>query len=305
MESAPMKDSELGQFVCVAHGGCLHSPHRTIRSDGVWVKQGSGGPFSSAHRDCFDAWEASVARDVANIARAEDHPQRASYARQPVDPELFRRTAPQWNCVDYPANGPHYTPNSGCVWCGMTREQIAAEYAAAEAAEDDDRDQQRDYAEEAYNRNFCPACGASPCTWDGEPDGFHTDEPAEPPRVVQGESNLSPGMCGHQTAYGLPWSEYCAEPAGHDPEHAGSDFQRAEAAKAAEAAEPATEWVRNQAPGQPGWFIAGYDADPGWLITDDHIQRLGRSGTEKLIEGLPPLPAEAWHSCKNCGCETS
>jgi hypothetical protein len=50
---------------------------------------------------------------------------------------------------------------------------------AAEAAEDEDRDQQRDYAEEAYNRDFCIPCGASPCTWDGQPDGFHTDEPAD------------------------------------------------------------------------------------------------------------------------------
>jgi hypothetical protein len=38
-------------------------------------------------------------------------------------------------------------------------------------------DQQRDYAEEAYWRNYCQACGASPCGWDGEPDGFHTDDP--------------------------------------------------------------------------------------------------------------------------------
>jgi hypothetical protein len=55
-ESAPMKDSELGQYVCVL--ACLHSPHITIRSDGVWVKQGPGGPFSSAHRDCYEAWKA-------------------------------------------------------------------------------------------------------------------------------------------------------------------------------------------------------------------------------------------------------
>jgi hypothetical protein len=35
---------------------------------------------------------------------------------------------------------------------------------------------QRDYSEEAYNRTFCDACGASPCDWDGSVDGFHTDE---------------------------------------------------------------------------------------------------------------------------------
>ena len=57
IESAPMKPSELGQYVCVL--SCLHSPHRTIRTDGVWVKQGPGGPFSSAHRDCYEAWRAA------------------------------------------------------------------------------------------------------------------------------------------------------------------------------------------------------------------------------------------------------
>lgn len=39
-----------------------------------------------------------------------------------------------------------------------------------------DQDQERDAAEEKYNREFCPACGTSPCGWDGVPDGFHTME---------------------------------------------------------------------------------------------------------------------------------
>ena len=39
-----------------------------------------------------------------------------------------------------------------------------------------DLDDERDYAEEDYNRHFCDACGSSPCTWDGVPDGFHTDD---------------------------------------------------------------------------------------------------------------------------------
>lgn len=47
---------------------------------------------------------------------------------EPVDPELFRRTAPQWNCVDN--GGPHYTPYGDCAWCGKTSEQIAAEQQA-------------------------------------------------------------------------------------------------------------------------------------------------------------------------------
>ena len=51
----------------------------------------------------------------------------------PVDAELFKRTAPAWNCVDYPGDGMHYTPGAvGCAWCGMTREQIAAEHRARE-----------------------------------------------------------------------------------------------------------------------------------------------------------------------------
>lgn len=52
-ESAPMKDSELGQYVCVAQGGCLYTPNRTIRTDGVWVK--TGQQWSSAHRVCHEA----------------------------------------------------------------------------------------------------------------------------------------------------------------------------------------------------------------------------------------------------------
>jgi hypothetical protein len=60
METQPMKPYELGHYVCVAHGGCLHSPQVTISSDGVWVK----GPTSwtSAHRDCFEAWQAREAK---------------------------------------------------------------------------------------------------------------------------------------------------------------------------------------------------------------------------------------------------
>jgi hypothetical protein len=62
LESKPMKTGELGRFVCVAQGGCLHSPKRTIDSDGVWAR--SPDPqvpgsymYSSAHRDCFEAWQ--------------------------------------------------------------------------------------------------------------------------------------------------------------------------------------------------------------------------------------------------------
>lgn len=70
MESQPMKPEELGRYVCVAHGagqerGCLHYPRTTIDSDGVWVRSPDPDPlnpgshiYGSAHRDCFEAWQA-------------------------------------------------------------------------------------------------------------------------------------------------------------------------------------------------------------------------------------------------------
>jgi hypothetical protein len=63
-DTRPMKDTELGHYVCVA--GCLHS-HRTITSDGVWVR--SPDPlnpdsdlYSSAHRDCHENRAATTER---------------------------------------------------------------------------------------------------------------------------------------------------------------------------------------------------------------------------------------------------
>lgn len=50
---------------------------------------------------------------------------------QPVDAELFPRTAPAWNCIDYPGEGMHYMPrsNAGCAWCGKKHDQVVAEIA--------------------------------------------------------------------------------------------------------------------------------------------------------------------------------
>jgi hypothetical protein len=99
-----MKPEEMskGQYVCVAHGGCLHSPHITITSDGVWVKYGT--QFTSAHRDCFAEWQ-----------RRENL-------------EHFRNTAPEWNCVAFPGEGMHYVnPKGDCTWCGMTKDAIRKE----------------------------------------------------------------------------------------------------------------------------------------------------------------------------------
>jgi len=47
--------------------------------------------------------------------------------RTPVDPELFARTAPAFNCITSP-EGPHYRAGDGsCRWCGLTAAQIAAD----------------------------------------------------------------------------------------------------------------------------------------------------------------------------------
>jgi len=45
--------------------------------------------------------------------------------REPVDPEMFGRTAPRWNCIDY-RDGAHYVPGDACLWCGKSREDIEA-----------------------------------------------------------------------------------------------------------------------------------------------------------------------------------
>jgi hypothetical protein len=47
---------------------------------------------------------------------------------RPIDPEVFDRTAPAWNCVAYPGEGMHLTARDGsCRWCGMTKAEIARE----------------------------------------------------------------------------------------------------------------------------------------------------------------------------------
>jgi hypothetical protein len=43
----------------------------------------------------------------------------------PADPDLYARTAPAFNCITDPVNGPHYiSATGGCSWCSMTNEQI-------------------------------------------------------------------------------------------------------------------------------------------------------------------------------------
>jgi hypothetical protein len=43
--------------------------------------------------------------------------------RQPVDPGLFARTAPAWNCIDHDG-GMHLIGGDSCSWCGLTTAQI-------------------------------------------------------------------------------------------------------------------------------------------------------------------------------------
>jgi hypothetical protein len=144
-----MKASELGRYVCVRD--CRHSPRITIRSDGVWVRSQDPDPlnpgshvYSSAHRDCYEAWSAcqdAVRADeqpsgLYQVTRGEVTRTSGTRAdalalaefigtRTAVNPELFARTAPAWNCVDYPG-AMHYLPGTrACQWCGMTRAEIA------------------------------------------------------------------------------------------------------------------------------------------------------------------------------------
>lgn len=85
-----------------------------------------------AEQEDYQRGRADRERELARMDPADR--QRIFDVYQPVDPELFQRTAPQWNCVDFPGEGMHYVGSAGsCLWCGMTRDQIAQEHAAREA----------------------------------------------------------------------------------------------------------------------------------------------------------------------------
>jgi hypothetical protein len=90
-------------------------------------------------------------------------------------------------------------------------------------------DENRDYAEEAYWRAYCQACGDSPCTWDGRNDGFHTDTPSTAEWFAECKadgctgtgydeetdsiSHLNPGPCPvHPGLEGLPDGFHADEP---------------------------------------------------------------------------------------------
>ena len=84
-DSQPMKASELGRYVCVPSGSCLHRGldrrGPMIDADGVWVRSPDPDPlnpgsylYSSAHRDCYERRQASakaaVSQPVLNEERA-------------------------------------------------------------------------------------------------------------------------------------------------------------------------------------------------------------------------------------------
>lgn len=104
--------------------------------------------------------------------------------RQPVDPELFRRTAPQWNCVDFPGEGLHYLTPGGCAWCSMTREQIAAERA-----------------QRSGQGHSCPHCGCS------------TDKPVQVPGGPGPYTHIVKRASGYVAGYfrGEPPADFVPE----------------------------------------------------------------------------------------------
>jgi hypothetical protein len=63
---------------------------------------------------------------------------------------------------------------------------------------------------------------------------------------------------------------------------------------------PAAGWVRTYTP-EPGWYLEGYDAAPGWTVSDRSIRQLGRASIEHMLGtgqplGLPPLPEQVWRT---------
>lgn len=76
-ETQPMREDELGRYVCVARGGCQHTPHITINADGVWVRYPDSlnpGSFvySSAHRTCYEYGECSYLIPCAALRAAAE-----------------------------------------------------------------------------------------------------------------------------------------------------------------------------------------------------------------------------------------
>lgn len=90
----------------------------------VFWRDSKGEFFTEGTADEFVAERSPVCVVMAAV------PVTKASARKPVNPEMFRHTAPQWNCVDFPNDGMHcISRDGGCAWCGMTGTEIAAENA--------------------------------------------------------------------------------------------------------------------------------------------------------------------------------
>jgi len=91
-ETAPMKPDELGRFVCVAPGGCRHTPDIGINADGLWVK--TGQQWSSAHRDCFEASQQQEGQAQGSMTTMTIHDLRYVYEFFHRHPDIARRMFP-------------------------------------------------------------------------------------------------------------------------------------------------------------------------------------------------------------------
>lgn len=65
-ETKAMHEDELGDYVCVAPGGCVHAPQRTINTDGVWFRKEGSGNVSSAHAECMPTMKPSKFSSLAD-----------------------------------------------------------------------------------------------------------------------------------------------------------------------------------------------------------------------------------------------
>lgn len=130
MSGKYMIENATGIIYGIKGYGKVHKGHRygTLETAGSWYWGGyTGMRETEAQREHrIETWlekhrQAAHGGGLCDCARKSE-------GRLPVDPDLFARTAPQWNCVAFPGEGMHYLDGQGgCQWCGQTREQIAAD----------------------------------------------------------------------------------------------------------------------------------------------------------------------------------
>ena len=113
----PLTDEQLNRIAAVAEGA-VDDERERLRS--------LAATLANERHHSFAERSSIITEMLAIYDRAWNGVARTK--RVPVDPEMFRNTAPRWNCVDY-SDGPHYvgTPDGSCGWCGATTEQMAKE----------------------------------------------------------------------------------------------------------------------------------------------------------------------------------